>query len=148
MVNVTCSHGKSDIRKQVRELRSAYLCMTMSEIAKKVGVSRQRVYQILQKDGFPTKHQHYVRKNLYECPVCGTTSEHKFCSDACKNKWQQIPVICSRCGKLFSRNRRVLLRNYRRHSRALFCSRYCIGMWLAENYSSNKRYLKPYNVGV
>lgn len=47
-------------REQVRELRSANLCMTMSEIAKRVGVSRQRVFDILQEEGLPTKH--YVSK--------------------------------------------------------------------------------------
>jgi transcription elongation factor Elf1 len=132
MINAMYSLPMSDTRKQVRELREANLSITMSEIAKRVGVSRQRVYQILHKDGFPTKRR--VLKNQYECLVCGAASEHKFCSKECKINWKQIPVVCTRCGKLFLRNRNQLLNNYRRHNDALFCSKHCSGKWLSENY--------------
>lgn len=134
MVNTTHSSLVSDTRKQVKDLRSSSLCMTMSEIAKRVGISRQRVYQILRKDGFPTKHR--VHKNQYECLVCGTPSEYKLCSKKCKKKWQQIPVTCTRCGKLFFRNKHEFLHNYKNHGFALFCSRHCVGKWLAENYNN------------
>lgn len=56
-VGVNNSLCESNTRKRVIELRSVDLFMTMSEIAQKVGISRQRVYQILQKEGLPTKHK-------------------------------------------------------------------------------------------
>jgi len=121
-----------DTRQKVRELRSTNLCMNMSEIASKVGISRQRVYQILRKEGLPTKH--YPKIIQYECAVCGTISAHKFCSDKCKKKWQQIPVICTRCGKLFTRNRHQFLTNYAHFNNNLFCSRDCSSKWWAEHY--------------
>ena len=49
------SSVKSETRKRVGELRSANLSMKMSQIAKNVGISRQRVYQILKTEGLPNK---------------------------------------------------------------------------------------------
>jgi predicted transcriptional regulator len=123
---------ESNTRKLVIKLRSADLFMTMSEIAQKVGISRQRVHQILQKEGLSTKHK--TKKCRYKCPVCGTISTWKFCSVECKRKWQLIPIICSRCGNLFTRNKYQFLNNYRHHGNALFCSKHCAGKWLAEQY--------------
>lgn len=130
--NVTHILSGYDTRQKVRELRSTNLCMNMSEIARKVGISRQRVYQILRKEGLPTKH--YPKIIQYECAVCGIISAHKFCSDKCKKKWQQIPVICTRCGKLFIRNRHQFLTNYPHFNNTLFCSRDCSSKWWAEHY--------------
>ena len=59
----------SDARKQIIELRSANLSMTMSEIAKRVGMSRQRVFQILREEGLPTKHCVNIKK--YQCLESG-----------------------------------------------------------------------------
>ena len=67
----------SNTQKQVIELRNANLFMTMSEIANRVGVSRQRVHQILKKEGIPTGHRirtKQIKKILYNCPICGTVS--------------------------------------------------------------------------
>ena len=122
----------SDARKQIIELRSANLSMTMSEIAKRVGMSRQRVFQILREEGLPTKH--CVNIKNYQCLECGAVSPHKFCSDECKKKWQQIPIICDGCGKLFFRNVTQFLHNYRKHNHALFCSNSCAHKWLVEMY--------------
>ena len=104
----------------------------MSEIARNAGVSRQRVYQILKKEGLSAKH--HIKKYQYECPVCGTSSTHKFCSYECKIKWRQIPIICTRCGKLFLRYQSQFLTDYLHHSDALFCSKECRSKWLVEQY--------------
>jgi len=98
------SSKATNTRKRVRELRSANLSLTMSEIANSVGISRQRVFQILREEELPTQYHVIFEKFQYpyQCLVCGTVSPHKFCSDECKKKWQQVPVICTKCGKLFS----------------------------------------------
>jgi len=121
-----------DVRTRVKELRSSDLYMTMSEIGKKVNISRQRVFQILTAEGLPTKHR--IRKYLYECPVCGTISAFKFCSKECKKQWQIIPIVCTRCGKLFYRTRHQFFINYPHHNDGLFCSKKCTGRWFAEQY--------------
>jgi transcription elongation factor Elf1 len=125
------SPAESDSRSQVRDLRSANLLMKMSEIARIVGVSRQRVYKILQEEGLPTKH--HIRKCLYKCPVCGKITSRKFCSGECRKEWLQIPVICSECGNLFIRSRSKFMSGYSHHSDVLFCSKKCTGKWLKKH---------------
>jgi hypothetical protein len=124
---------KSNTREHIIKLRSSNLCLTMSEIARNEGVSRQHVYQVLKKEGLPTKHN--IKKYQYECPVCGTISTKKFCSKQCKIKWRQIPMICTKCGILFFRYYSQLLTDSRRgHTNAFFCSKECRNQWLVEQY--------------
>ena len=68
-----------ETRKRVRELRESNLFMSMSEIGRLVGISRQRVFQILQEEGLPTKHlSRQVNKHRYHCQVCGKIGSHAF----------------------------------------------------------------------
>jgi len=110
---INSSPSESNTRKLVKDFRNANLFMTMSEIAQKANISKQRVFKILKQEGLPTKRK--IKKYLYECPVCGTVSAFKFCSTDCKRKWQQIKIVCTRCGKLFTRDTKQFLRNYRRY---------------------------------
>ena len=113
----------------VVSMRNKSACATLQDIADNLGISRQRVHQILKKEDLRTKH--YTQKTRFECQVCGKTSSHKFCSVECKKKWHEIPVTCTTCGKLFTRSRRQLLAHYKEF---LFCSRECFGKWAAEHY--------------
>ena len=125
----------ADTRQRVKELRVTNPFMTMAEIARVVGITRQRVFQVLQEEGLPTKHLvRPVKKYQYSCLVCGKISTNKFCSNECQKQWQQIPIVCTRCGKLFFRNVHKFLANYRDHSDAIFCSRKCQSRWLGEHY--------------
>ena len=115
---------ETNIRERVKELRSSDLFMTMSEIARKVDAFWQRVFQILNGRRLPTGAD---KKFLYECPVCGTISAFKFCSEKCKKRWQTITIARTRCGKLFFRNRHQFFINYLHHHDGLFCSKVCMG---------------------
>jgi hypothetical protein len=119
-------------RERVKELRGSDLFLTRSEIALKADTPRQHVFQIFKQEGLPTRHR--IKKILYECPVCGTISAFKFCSSECKKKWQQIPIVCSRCGKLFIRSKHQFFINYRRCNGSLFCCKVCAGKSIAEQY--------------
>ena len=134
----TAALSESNIRQRITKLRKEDLLLTMSEIARRVNVSRQRVYQILKEEGLPTSHQirieNQIKKNLYGCPVCGTVTSLKFCSEECKKKWQEVPVICTRCGKLFIRDRHQFLTNYPQHNDGLFCGKVCNGKWYGSKY--------------
>ena len=127
--------GDSETRRKVRALRSSDLSISMAQIGRQIGISRQRVYRILRDEGLPTKHLIIKRQTkCYACPVCGTISKSKFCCDECKNRWTSIPIVCSECGKLFFRSRRVLIANYKRCQGFLFCSKQCSGKWLSDQY--------------
>src|SRR5271157_2402425 len=133
--NIPNPSVESDTRSRVRDLSSANFFMKMSEIAKMVGISRQRVHQILREEGLPTKQ--HIKKCQYKCPVCGVISNRKFCSYECKKKWLYIPVICSECGNIFIRSRRKFMNSYPHHSSVLFCCKKCTGKWLKEHYGLN-----------
>jgi transcription elongation factor Elf1 len=123
---------ESETRKLVKELRSASLSMTMSEIARKTNVSRQRVFAILKDEGLPTKHQ--SSKLFYECPLCGNVSTSKFCSAECKKEWGRIQIVCTGCGKLFTRDIQTFLKNYRHHGNSVFCSKQCAAKWIGTHH--------------
>jgi len=123
---------ESETRKLVKELRSASLSMTMSEIARKTNVSRQRVFTILKDEGLPTSHQ--ASKLFYKCQVCGNVSTSKFCSADCKKKWERIQIVCTGCGKLFTRDTQTFLKNYRHHSNSVFCSKSCAAKWIGTHH--------------
>ena len=133
--NRTNNSRESDTRQRVKELRMSNRFISMSAIARLIGISRQRVFQILQEEGLPTKHLvKPVNKDQYSCLVCGKISTNKFCSNECKTQWHQIPVVCTRCGKLFFRNVHRFLANYRDHSDTVFCSRNCQSRWVGAHY--------------
>jgi transcription elongation factor Elf1 len=133
--NRTNNSWESDTRQRVKELRMSNMFMSMSAIARLIGISRQRVFQILQEEGLPTKHLvKPVNKAQYSCLACGKISPNKFCSSECQKQWRQIPVVCTRCGKLFFRDVHQLLANYRDHSDTVFCSRNCQSRWIGEHY--------------
>jgi len=133
--NRTNNSGESDTRQRVKELRMSNRFISMSAIARLIGISRQRVFQILQEEGLPTKHLvKPVNKDQYSCLVCGKISTNKFCSNECQKQYRQIPIVCTRCGKLFFRDVHQLLANYRDHSDTLFCSRNCQSRWIGVHY--------------
>jgi transcription elongation factor Elf1 len=122
-------------REQVKKLRISNLFMSMSVIAVLTGISRQRVFQILQEEGLPTKHLvKPVNKDQYSCLVCGKIGLNIFCSNECQKQYRQIPIVCTRCGKLFFRDVHQLLANYRDHSDTIFCSRNCQSRWIGAHY--------------
>jgi len=125
--NHSIKMGSLSTVEAVVYLRNKSPGATLQDIACKIGVSRQRVHQILKKNNLPTRH--CSQKISYECQACGNISAHKFCSVECRTKWYQIPVICTNCGKLFIRRPSLLLRH---HSEHLFCSRECKGKWNTE----------------
>ena len=58
----------SELRNRVISLRKSDLCMSSSDIARKVGVSRERVRQILSKRKLSTSK--YIQKDFI-CNYCG-----------------------------------------------------------------------------
>ncbi len=124
----------ANTKSKVISLRSTNPYMKMSDIGRAVGVSKQRVYQILRKQGLPTKRSVELK---YKCLVCGHSSSNKFCSKICKAKWQKIPIVCTNCGKLFFRDKERLLQH---HREALFCCRKCFGIWAGEHHGFKRKW--------
>ena len=114
------------------EYRKSHCLATGAQIARKFGKSRQRIGQILKKNGVSTTAVDFGKS--VTCPDCGGAKHSS--SKRCKNCWHRycwIPVACSECGRIVERPRGDILRNNKRQ-KDWFCSYSC----RAKNYWRNK----------
>ena len=129
---------RSLTQETILQLRAQTPAMPAVEIAQRVGVSRERVRQILAKQHLPTTFRQRRR-----CP-CGALARpsRPHCSDECKALAQQqrhaktlIAIICEVCGgkKLLSRKHLAWTTQYGR-STGRFCSTACRLEWLTKVY--------------
>ena len=114
-------------REEVLQLRNNNPVMSMSEISRILGISRQRVFQILKTSGLPTR----IQKIVFHCVKCDKVvdKEKTFryngqrCT-ACRIQENIVYLTCYFCDNFMVR-RRYTVRN-KRH----FCDRICFGTWL------------------
>lgn len=123
----------SDTTKRAIEIRQKSPCLSSQDIAKKLGVSRERIRQILSRENLPVRR---VRTFKYKCNHCGKpTNNRLFCSMKCQSDYHTISLTCDFCGKLFNRKSYAEQRNIRIHnSELIFCTKQCQGSWLANNH--------------
>jgi len=94
-----------------------------SSIANEVGVTRERVRQIAQRNGYAP------RKGILKlemCPLCGKTFKKRnriYCSSTCayKARHRRTVVNCFRCGKPIERRSGTMRNKTGRY----YCSRSC-----------------------
>ena len=109
--------------ERVRLMREDDPLCSGASIAKEIGLSRERVRQILSKLEMPTRFYPETK----ECPQCHTPFEvrrnRKFCSRPCSNKakirTELVETKCGSCGEKISR------RPYRIRSDNTYCSKEC-----------------------
>jgi len=96
---------------------------TLDAIGKEVGVTRERVRQILKKRGLPTK----AKRTPKLCAACNIRIEasRKFCSPECRKKNSSITFTCSFCGVDVTWARSVYNAQKRRGYKNIHCSRVC-----------------------
>ena len=126
----------------VVSLRQSRPCDTLAEIGSRVGLTKERVRQILAREGLPTRA--YSTRVMFACSICGlpcpprplvsypsaTGDRAVFCSPECKRDYHRPQVACEMCGKLFRRHKSLLVRKSkdpRYTTRANYCSRRCFG---------------------
>ena len=101
------------------------LCATQQEIADSVGLSRERVRQILKKEHAPTRSYSFGKGVV--CSRCGgrRTSGHLHCMK-CHHELHTVPIVCPSCGKISYRwQSQVLYRIKKINQKNFFCSRSC-----------------------
>ncbi len=122
---------------RIVQLRINNPCMSMAWIANIVGLSRERVRQVLNEHGEDTRAQRSPRKwNL--CPVCGKVKpkRKRFCNIKCRRAASRVNILCKQCGKM----KEVLVSQVmsyvgtqHENTRLLYCSRECFYDYIREN---------------
>ena len=109
-----------------------------AHIARELGVSRERVRQLLVELDLPTNT---ARKPVY-CIDCGKRRRNSTKTGYCRKCWIKyqyeqslITLICDSCGLSFRRQRKYVDFNYHHY----FCNHRCQGRWLGLNYGFGAR---------
>jgi hypothetical protein len=132
---------------KVIALKTKYPCMTLRDIGIKVGVSRERVRQLLVKANMPTK----IIKPKIVCEDCGKLLTHPNKYGRCRqclHKSKLTPVTCDNSGRLLYRMQGAILGSFTRpnYKGRFFCDRHCFGHWVGSNYG--KYNLAKYQIGL
>ena len=118
---------------KVKFIRNQKPSATLQEIGTMVNRTRERIRQILNKLGLPTKAIHTKRL----CPICNkeiATSDKRYCSRECLSKSYRQLFICEVCGQPFALLNSVANARVGKGGHIRFCSKYCQGKWLGQNY--------------
>ena len=123
--------------ESVIAIRKVNPCATLQAISAKVGVSKQRVSQILKKEGLPTVHW----KQTYNCNQCGNIipSDHKyFCNHACEKAYNTInnyvTLKCEECGHSVKRRIYQERRNLKNYPEKKVLCAHCSGKLLGRDF--------------
>ncbi len=113
-------------------------CATLENIATPLGITRERVRQILKGHGLPTTHWK-PKKPEYVCFNCGTITHRKssLCSPKCRHEYCNPLVECYNCGNLFRKRQSYLKRQAidpRYTKKRDFCSLKCNGIIIGIEY--------------
>jgi len=131
---------RSEIFGWICELRRKDPPLSVAEIARIVGRSRERIRQILTESGLSTARVPDPRRR---CRVCGRRKSYPLKRGFCiscfpSSRW--ITFSCPVCGKSFSR-RFVHIRYQisKRGYNNFFCSRTCFGKWLGSSFGVHRK---------
>jgi DNA-binding Lrp family transcriptional regulator len=125
---------------------------TQVEMAQAIGISRERVRQLLKKMGLPAVVKDPAKIPNYYCAACGkpidtprsAKAAHKFCDRACYYASRTVTVECFICSEIFPMQLsqwEVRLRRYN----TLTCSMECRGVTIGRQVKvvRSKKYWAP-----
>lgn len=99
----------------------------LAETGNRIGVTRERVRQLVRKHRIPTLHMR-ERPSKYRCLFCGKHCKHPghFCS-RCWRWSRRVILTCDHCGAYFARRRCEVAgrRNQARYKGHHYCSFPC-----------------------
>lgn len=124
------------MNEEVIRLRISYPCMSGAEIARRVGLSRERVRQLLSKSNLINSSVLYHTQTKH-CLVCNKKLSFKNKSGYCllhRVESNSVPVVCSYCGKLTHRKKCEILREANHPLDKSFCNAHCRSKYLIENH--------------
>jgi len=114
-------------REVVKYLRNNHPEITLQEIGSHVGISRERVRQLLSSEKLETRSSGRQPVPMPNCQYCGTSLPHRrrrYCGPKCQYPNGKVTTYCHYC------NKEIILmtsvynsRQFR--SKYIHCSRYC-----------------------
>lgn len=124
-------HSKTlSTTERLRELAADMPHLNLSEAGRIIGITRERVRQVANREGLPFRRGVVGRPHSL-CDVCGKTTgypnirRHRACASA--RSW--LTLRCPRCGRQFKRQRcqvNQALRDPRYKKAVSHCSRGCL----------------------
>lgn len=132
-----------EVRTHVIAIRKKDACATLQQIGDHVGVTRERIRQILVEANLRTSS---IRRNQTKvCLNCGEIYKayrgKYFCSLKCYYNYCKIPIVCDGCGNLFYRRKCDLIHYTPRRikvgfkiTNASYCSSECFGRQIGKLY--------------
>ena len=116
-------------KQRVLDIRKKDPLRKAIDIAWEIGISRERVRQLLNELGLPTNLKN--PKKIYLCRGCGRsilyTQRRTMLCAICKTKSNYQLVTCEVCGKQFPRRNCVVTATKKRGYEHVFCSYSCKG---------------------
>lgn len=129
----------SSIREKILHLRQINPELRGSEIAAQLGVSRERIRQLLVELNLPTRI-----RSIEACQYCGKLfntrrgKRKEYCSRTCRKAAIFTTITCSACGLEFKISSKLLQRRLRLKYKHFFCSRSCsrkyVGKYVGSTY--------------
>ena len=128
--------SKINNKQAVKEFRAADPTRRASIMAKDLGISRERVRQILNALDLPTAF--FIEPQICENDICQNKvprySKSKTCSRECFTAHRMGKFICDFCGKIKEMSKALIALQKSRYKH-MYCSRSCRG----KGYWENKR---------
>ena len=109
-----------------------------SEISSLIGISRERVRQILKKYELPTKASINYNSCL-QCKKSTGKTGRKFCNPTCRTLYINIQLECEVCHNKFDRRKAVHEHNLEKGYKHIYCCKQCQGHWLGVHHGGMGR---------
>jgi len=130
-------------REQIIKIKEAYPDKTGIEIARELGISRQRVNLILLKGGYSRPRR---RRSVKYCAECGkalsNTIKGNFCLACYKDDLHRrstVNLTCAHCGKEFIRTIGYVHNAVKKGQKRFFCGRSCLAKWMQPKWIEARR---------
>jgi hypothetical protein len=121
------------VTSKVLEILAGNPTLPYSTIGGVVGVTRERVRQIAQKNGYPTRVGTAKSKPEKICQICGKAfyTKNLYCSADCgyKARRKRIILICHQCGSTIERPPSIM----RNKNGNFFFNRECYRKWISNS---------------
>jgi hypothetical protein len=114
-------------RDRVISLRKSNPDMTLIEIGNEIGITKERVRQILASEHLETRSTNRIPAPMPLCKQCGMPVPYRkriFCSAICHRPASRVTVNCHYCGKEMSLMASVY-KSRSDSSKYIHCSRTC-----------------------